>query len=506
MDGPPMLNQCSIMPGDTMIYNFTVPDQVGSYWYHSHSEGQYMDGMRGTFIIEDPDGYPYDYDEEVTLTVSEWYHELIDVLHPKFLNRYNPTGAEPIPQNLLFNDTMNDHDFEVVAVDGIYVEKNITDVLYITVAQRYDVLIHTKNDTSTNYAFMQKFDEDMLDVIPKDLELNRTNTIMYNEDAALPEQVYLDAYEFLDDFYLKPIEEIELLPEPDHVVTVTVAMDNLNDGKNYAFFNNITHVTPLVPVLGTVLSAGEDATNPAVYGSNTNTFVLQKDEIVEIVLNNNDPGKHPFHLHGHVFQIVERGDDYTEAPEPVPYTSNEDYVEPEFPSVRDVLYVRPNSYFRIRFKADNPGIWFFHCHLEWHLLQGLSMVFVEDPLAIQQNEKLTENWKQVCEASNQSYVGNAAGNTQNFLDLTGEAVQVKALPAGFTAKGIVALVFSCIAGVLGVISICIYGMSDIPNMEERVLEDFNMESKELLNDEEEEEIELQQQSSGSSNSKTRSSN
>ncbi|GME68217.1 unnamed protein product [Ambrosiozyma monospora] len=46
MDGPPMLNQCSIMPGDTMIYNFTVPDQVGSYWYHSHSEGQYMDGMR----------------------------------------------------------------------------------------------------------------------------------------------------------------------------------------------------------------------------------------------------------------------------------------------------------------------------------------------------------------------------------------------------------------------------------------------------------------------------
>lgn len=46
MDGVPGLTQCEVVPGQTLIYNFTVPDQVGSFWYHSHSKGQYMDGMR----------------------------------------------------------------------------------------------------------------------------------------------------------------------------------------------------------------------------------------------------------------------------------------------------------------------------------------------------------------------------------------------------------------------------------------------------------------------------
>jgi iron transport multicopper oxidase len=27
----------------------------------------------------------------------------------------------------------------------------------------------------------------------------------------------------------------------------------------------------------------------------------------------------------------------------------------------------------IRFQADNPGVWFFHCHMEWHLV-AVSMV------------------------------------------------------------------------------------------------------------------------------------
>jgi iron transport multicopper oxidase len=37
--------------------------------------------------------------------------------------------------------------------------------------------------------------------------------------------------------------------------------------------------------------------------------VLEKDQIVDIVINNLDPGKHPFHLHGHNFQAVWRSDD-----------------------------------------------------------------------------------------------------------------------------------------------------------------------------------------------------
>jgi iron transport multicopper oxidase len=53
-----------------------------------------------------------------------------------------------------------------------------------------------------------------------------------------------------------------------------------------AFFKNITYVPPKVPTLYTVMSTGEDAVNPLVYGEFSHSFVLDKDQIVEIVVNN----------------------------------------------------------------------------------------------------------------------------------------------------------------------------------------------------------------------------
>jgi iron transport multicopper oxidase len=73
-------------------------------------------------------------------------------------------------------------------------------------------------------------------------------------------------------------------------------MDNLGDGANYAFINGVSYVRPKVPTLYTVLSSGNYSTDPTIYGVNSNSFVLGHNEVVEIILNNNDPGKHPFHL------------------------------------------------------------------------------------------------------------------------------------------------------------------------------------------------------------------
>lgn len=68
---------------------------------------------------------------------------------------------------------------------------------------------------------------------------------------------------------------------------------------NSAFFNDVTYTAPVVPTLYTALTTGENASDVRIYGDYTNSFVLEKDQIVEIVLNNHDTGKHPFHLHGH---------------------------------------------------------------------------------------------------------------------------------------------------------------------------------------------------------------
>src|ERR1700761_4795528 len=66
------------------------------------------DGMRGPLIIHDPDSpYADDYDEELVLTLSDWYHDQMPSLLASFISVTNPTGAEPVPKAALMNDTQN---------------------------------------------------------------------------------------------------------------------------------------------------------------------------------------------------------------------------------------------------------------------------------------------------------------------------------------------------------------------------------------------------------------
>jgi iron transport multicopper oxidase len=92
---------------------------------------------------------------------------------------------------------------------------------------------------------------------------------------------------------------------------------------------------------------------------------------------------------------------------------------------------------------------------------GLSVTMIENPLELQQTLKVPDNHYKACEAGKVPTTGNAAGNTKDLLDLSGDNVSPKPLPAGFTARGIVALVFSTIAGLLGLAVIAWYGMAPL---------------------------------------------
>lgn len=74
---------------------------------------------------------------------------------------------------------------------------------------------------------------------------------------------------------------------------------------------------------------------------------------------------------------------------------------------------------------------------------------IEAPLDLQKTLTLPEDQLQICRDSNVPTEGNAAGNTQDYYDLTGANVSPPPLPAGFTARGIVALVFSVVAAFIG---------------------------------------------------------
>lgn len=167
--------------------------------------------------------------------------------------------------------------------------------------------------------------------------------------------------------------------------------------------------------------------NPLVYGEYTHPFVLDKDEIVEIVVNNHDTGKHPFHLHGHNFQAIRRS---VEGAGDFNVTNSSQTNYPPIPMRRDVFVLYPEGYIVLRFQANNPGVWLFHCHIEWHMDQGLIATMIEAPLELQKTLTIPENHLAACKARNISTAGNAAGNTVDLLDLTGQNVPPNPLPAG----------------------------------------------------------------------------
>lgn len=97
------------------------------------------------------------------------------------------------------------------------------------------------------------------------------------------------------------------------------------------------------------------------------------------------------------------------------------------------------------------------------MASGLAITFVEAPLTLQQQlgGKIPQDHWDVCAKGNVPVTGNAAGNTVDLLDLSGENKSPGELPAGFTARGIVALVFSCISAFLGMGVIGWYGLKPI---------------------------------------------
>ncbi|KAL5710388.1 laccase [Ranunculus cassubicifolius] len=94
---------------------------------------------------------------------------------------------------------------------------------------------------------------------------------------------------------------------------------------------------------------------------------------VELVLQDTNllsVESHPFHLHGYNFFVVGTGiGNFDPAKDPAKYNLVD-------PVERNTVGVPTGGWTAIRFRADNPGVWFMHCHLELHTGWGLKMAFV----------------------------------------------------------------------------------------------------------------------------------
>jgi len=74
MDGVPGISFHGIAPGETFTYRFKV-QQSGTYWYHSHSGMQEQTGMFGAIIIDPPGVDPIRAERDHVVLLSDWTDE-----------------------------------------------------------------------------------------------------------------------------------------------------------------------------------------------------------------------------------------------------------------------------------------------------------------------------------------------------------------------------------------------------------------------------------------------
>ena len=87
----------------------------------------------------------------------------------------------------------------------------------------------------------------------------------------------------------------------------------------------------------------------------TDKILIRKGENVRITLFNNSMMRHPMHLHGHDFRVINGQGDY--AP------------------LKNIIDIMPMETDTVEFYANVEGDWFFHCHILYHMMAGMNRVF-----------------------------------------------------------------------------------------------------------------------------------
>lgn len=128
-------------------------------------------------------------------------------------------------------------------------------------------------------------------------------------------------------------------------------------------------------------------------------------QTIDVLVSNFDDGDHPLHLHGYKYWVLAQGHGYPPLTR-VGADITKENLQPLYASLdlsnplrRDTASVEAFGWILLRFIADNPGAWAFHCHLSWHSEAGLLMQFLtrSDDLA---SFAIPDANKRLCCASN----------------------------------------------------------------------------------------------------------
>ncbi|KAH8094688.1 laccase 3 [Cristinia sonorae] len=412
-DGADFVTQCPITTGDSFLYNFNVPDQAGTYWYHSHLSTQYCDGLRGAFIVYDPNEPQrnlYDVDDESTvITLADWYHTLAKhtpapaVPQSTLINGKGRYAGQTTPSELAavsvqrgkryrmrlvsiscdpnYKFSIDRHDLTVIEADGENVQSRTVDSITIFAGQRYSFIASrflNANQPEGNYWIRAK-----PNIGNSSFAGGLNSAILRYVGAPVAEPTTPPTPDNT------ALREVDLRPlvRPGVPGRPFVGGADVNVNLLFTFaggkfrLNGTSYVNPQLPTLLQIMSGAQTAQDLLPAGQ---YIPLPANSVVEMSIPGGVVGGgHPVHLHGHTFHVI-RSAGSTQ------YNYND-------PVLRDVVNIgTTGDNVTIRFVTDNPGPWFLHCHIDWHFDTGFAVVMAEDVPGSAVANPVPDAWNQLC--------------------------------------------------------------------------------------------------------------
>jgi FtsP/CotA-like multicopper oxidase with cupredoxin domain len=333
MDGVVWMQE-PISPGDTFRYEFTLDQDAGTLWYHPHFDtARQVDlGLYGVLIIEDPAEPKPDF-------------EAIAVLdsHGEF-EAENPDDMNHGLEGAFLNWTVNG-----LADPILNIEKGKTGRLRV---------INTSNTgyTQLQWPSMQQIASDQG---------------LLSARMALEKQVLAPGDRADFEILANQAMALNLLPyslnggeaagPSQRLASLEISEGSgLAEELAWAFTNLEPSIDPGTTDVRWTFT-GDPRTGQ--WEMNGETFPdvtipelsLHQDAIIEV--RNMSATEHPFHLHGHAFEILSMNGD-----------------APALIQIEDTINIPIRGTLRARLLANNPGDWMAHCHILTHAEGGMMTV------------------------------------------------------------------------------------------------------------------------------------
>ncbi|XP_024521309.1 laccase-4 [Selaginella moellendorffii] len=311
-------------------------------------------------------------------------------------------------QELFF--TVANHNLTVVEIDGDFTKPYTTSTIFLTPGQSTTALFITNQPTAKYYMGASPYSSaagvpfpttPTLAIVEYQGSSNSTPPVMptfpATNDTGLVANFSASLRSLADTTHPEPVPQTV-----DRSLLFTIGLGTKPCGENRvcqgiagtkltASMNNISFVLPDIALLQAyynnisgVFTRDFPDTPPIVFNytgtppnnttpqRGTRLLVIPYNANVQMVFQDTSilgVENHPIHVHGYSFYIVGQGTGNFNSSQ----TSTFNLFDPPR---RNTVGVPVGGWAAIRFKADNPGVWYIHCHLEVHTMWGLTMAFI----------------------------------------------------------------------------------------------------------------------------------